>query len=154
VTTLISFDVLATNVLRDLLAFGGSTQSAVPGVPGVTSGYGVSLPGHERRIPVRTAYRGLAEDIKQYAELKRFHLARPGIYLGAWIDDGIVYLDLTEVVHDRATAERLGYDRDQLAVWDFAKSEEIRMVTPMFAVEGSKIAELGADGELHLVDGE
>jgi hypothetical protein len=151
VTTLISFDVLATNVLRDLLAFGGSTQSAIPGVPTVTSGYGVSLPGHEVRVDTSVPRTLFSQEIRKYAESKRAELAVPGRYLGAWLDNGILYLDITEVVAERATAERLGYDRDQLAIWDFARSEEIRMVTPMFEVVGGGIAELGDDGELRLV---
>jgi len=152
VTTLISFDVLAQNVHNDLDAFGGSTQSAIVGVPTVTTGYGVSLPGHEVRHPLRVGWLGIREDIARYAESKRAELAVPGRYLGAWLDDGILYLDVTEVHAERATAERLGYDRNQLAIWDFARSEEIRMVTPMFEVTGGAIAELGDDGELRLVE--
>jgi len=152
VTTLISFDVLAKNVHNDLDAFGGSTQSAIVGVPTVTTGYGVSLPGHEVRHPLRVGWLGIREDIARYAESKRAELAVPGRYLGAWLDDGILYLDVTEVHAERATAERLGYDRNQLAIWDFARSEEIRMVTPMFEVVGGVIAELGDDGELRLVE--
>jgi hypothetical protein len=150
-TTLISFDVLAQNVYNDLDAFSGSTQSAIVGVPTVSSGYGVSLPGHEQRVPLQVGWLGLQQAIADYAESKRSWLAQPGRYLGAWIDDGIVYLDITEVHAERAHAEALGYDRNQLAIWDFARQEEIRMVAPMFEVEGGAIAELGDDGELRLI---
>lgn len=125
-TTLISFDVLAQNVYNDLDAFGGSTQSAIAGELTVTSGYGVSLPGHEQRIALQVGWIGVREAVAEYAASKRSLLAQPGRYLGAWIDDGIVYLDITEVHSELATATRLGWERNQLAIWDFSRNEEIR----------------------------
>lgn len=125
-TTLISFDVLAQNVYTDLDAFGGSTQSAIAGESTVTSGYGVSLPGHEQRIALQVGWTGVRQAVAEYAASKRSILAQPGRYLGAWIDNGTVYLDITEVHHELATATRLGWERNQLAIWDFARNEEIR----------------------------
>jgi hypothetical protein len=126
VTTLISFDVLAKNVYNDLDAFGGSTQSAIVGVPTVTSGYAVSLPGHEQRVTLQVGWVGVRQAVADYAESKRSLLAQPGRYLGAWIEDGLVYLDITEVHAELATAVRLGWERDQLAIFDLGRGEEIR----------------------------
>ena len=176
-TTLISFDVLAQNVHNDLDAFGGSTQSAIVGVLTVTTGYGVSLPGHEVRHPLRVGWLGIREDIARYAESKRAELAVPGRYLGAWLDDGILYLDVTEVHAEFATAVRLGIERNQLAIYSFATGNsiyltrpylnapssseqfladairrEIALSRPVFEVTGGAIAELGDDGELRLVE--
>lgn len=124
-TTLISFDVLAKSTIDNVDAFGGSTVSAIVGVPTVSSGYAVSLPGHERKLQ---RYKGgvIARNfIAWYAEQKRAELAVPGRYLGAWIDEGDLYLDITEVHAEFAEAVRLGYERNQLAIYDLGRGEEI-----------------------------
>jgi hypothetical protein len=125
VTTLINLRILAQNVLNDIEAFDGSTQSAIPGVLTVTSGYGVSLPGHEHRIAADVGRDKLLTTITEYAEGKRSLLARPGRYLGAWVSDGTLFLDITEVHAEFATAVRLGWERNQLAIWNYARNSEI-----------------------------
>ncbi len=52
-----------------------------------------------------------------------------GDYLGVWHDKegGKVYLDVSENVKDRATAERLGSpsERNQISIWDVVEGKEI-----------------------------
>lgn len=50
-----------------------------------------------------------------------------GDYLGVWheVDSGKVYLDVAQNVSDRATAERLGRQRDQISIWDVVEGKEI-----------------------------
>lgn len=45
--------------------------------------------------------------------------------LGVWLEDGELYLDVVEVIETRSAAVALGRARDQIAIWDLAKSEII-----------------------------
>lgn len=125
-TTLINLRVLAGNVLNDVNAFGGSTQSAIAGVPTTASGYAVSLPGHERRLQRFKGGQVSLNFIEHYAEQHRAVLAQPGRFLGAWLDEGTLYLDVTEVHAEFATAVRLGWERNQLAIYNIGTGEEIK----------------------------
>jgi len=59
---------------------------------------------------------------KHYASLKG-----EGIYLGVWQDkrSGNTWFDLVECVETRERAIDLGRQREQLAVWDIARREEV-----------------------------
>jgi len=86
-------------------------------------GYMVALPGHEERIPVEAfTLDRLTRYVKAHADV----LLEGDTYLGAWMSDGHVYLDVSEnVVTSRADAIELGAARGQLAIWDVVNSAEI-----------------------------
>jgi len=54
-------------------------------------------------------------------------LAKPGVNLGAWRDDGYYWIDSSIVVLDKDEASRIGRENDQEAIWDIANGEEIRL---------------------------
>jgi len=48
-----------------------------------------------------------------------------GRNVGAWIDNDLLYLDVSEIVTDRDEAIALGRTREQIAIWDLRKNESI-----------------------------
>jgi hypothetical protein len=46
-------------------------------------------------------------------------------YLGTWLNEGKVYLDVSENIMDRAEAIRLGQERNQLAIYDVVAGDSI-----------------------------
>lgn len=110
------------NELVELAKTEGFSVQLVSGdVP--TSGYMVALAGHEERIPVEAfTLDRLTRYVKAHADV----LLEGDTYLGAWMSDGHVFLDVSEcVVTSRADAIELGAARGQLAVWDVVNSAEI-----------------------------
>lgn len=101
---------------------GGFTTSIPSGaVP--EDGFMVALPGHEEVFPVELFE---ASALISYVARKFDVLtSSAGVYLGAWVSDGLVYLDVSECVPSRAKALFLAAERNQLAVWDVVKAEEI-----------------------------
>jgi hypothetical protein len=89
-------------------------------------GFGVAVSkSYERIIPLA----GDSGDFQgafnsTLTELRFLALSR-GLYIGAWIDNGKLYLDLSEVVQGESYARHLGYMRKQLAIWDFTKMQSI-----------------------------
>ena len=50
------------------------------------------------------------------------------LLVGGWVDnDGFAYLELPDIVQDRAEAIALGKDRDEIAIYDLWNNEEIRL---------------------------
>jgi hypothetical protein len=104
-------------------------EKAIIDGPQPTTGYavatavpGVKMPAAEfmdREKGVAAIEKFLTDNIE--------HFADPKNHLGLWENknDGMVYLDVTEVVDSKEEAVRLGAARNQIAVWDFEKGDEI-----------------------------
>jgi hypothetical protein len=127
-TTLINYVVLSRDTLHNVKVAGGSTLSAVPGVPTVSNGYAVSLPDNERIIhtPMDDGDAYLLAEIVRYIHDKRAELSVPGRYLGAWMDGDKLYLDVTEVHSEFGKAVQLGWQRGELAIYELHTGREIR----------------------------
>ncbi|MFA5626102.1 MAG: hypothetical protein WC965_01195 [Thiohalomonadaceae bacterium] len=85
-------------------------------------GYFVSMPGRERVY----ALEDLTED-----RLSLYTATVPhDKLLGAWVDDGCVYLDASEHFTRKRDAIKAGRERGQKAIWDVAKGIAIFLDTP------------------------
>ena len=110
------------NELVEQAKVDGFTRS-IPSGEMPTDGYMVALDGHEETWPVELF---CVDSLVGYVSRKFEGLTGPGsVYLGAWQSDGLVYLDVSECITDRAEALTLAALRVQLAVWDVVKGEEV-----------------------------
>ena len=50
-----------------------------------------------------------------------------GAFLGGWVSDGIVYLDVSQVFTDLEFAKLIGRKNKQKALWDLANSQDINL---------------------------
>lgn len=115
-----------TEVYRDIVKNGGGTYRVEPGVsltpPAHTEGYYVSRAGAEVKFPAdMLTYQAIAG----YLFMQRDALAEPDAYFGAWIDNGTIYLDVTEHVYNYHLAVTRGKHNEQLAIWDVADGKSI-----------------------------
>jgi hypothetical protein len=94
---------------------GGITVSLVDGST-PHKGFAVSVPGHE----VQCRFVLTARDLQAYIRQHATALAIPGAHLGAWWDGeaDTWYLDVSLVVGDQATANKLGAEWNQKAIFD------------------------------------
>jgi hypothetical protein len=91
---------------------------------GVRSGYMVSIPGHEVKVPfVDVSIRVVTEYIIQHGE----SLTNDQRYLGAWLDAGQVYFDVSVNFSDRDTALEMGRRWGQKAIWDVVNCQAIEV---------------------------
>lgn len=109
----VELDILET-INRD----GGITLSPV-GSPIPTSGYIVSLPEWGEVLPLdKTTEDDIISFVNTVPEDKLF---------GAWVDDGVLYLDVSEHFKDKKEAIKAGKKRAQKAIWDLNEGVEIRL---------------------------
>lgn len=87
-----------------------------------TTGYMVSLPNAERRISL--ANFGYA-DLASYVNYNAKELFQGNALLGAWIDNGTVYLDLSINVPDLDNTMLLAQKYNQLAIYDVSNGKTI-----------------------------
>lgn len=69
------------------------------------------------------------ETILDYCRRKKDVLRNPRAHLGAWFDSESRkwYLDVSYVIENREEAIRLARRSKQIAIWDLANSEEVRL---------------------------
>lgn len=93
--------------------------------PYTGKGFAVSCPGWETRVPGRLLQEDILDSlIAAYAtECRALGLSR--LWIGGWLDDGIFYLDLSEIVATPEEAERLALERGQTAYFDFAAGKSV-----------------------------
>lgn len=118
-------DALVFRVFADTLVHNGATVNpADPYASTPRSGFAVSIPGAERKIPASTFTIGT---VREYVTDHLADLSGPNVYVGTWVDGEHVYLDVSIVVADLIDAVALGHASGQLAVFDFASFETIRL---------------------------
>ena len=115
------YDVLF-GMVQDTLANGGLTikpfQNEKP-----ETGYMVALEGFELKVPVSEFFTGVVADyIGEHAQKL---MSNPALCLGTWVNEGSVYLDLSENVPNREKALELGRERHQLAIFNLETFEEV-----------------------------
>lgn len=83
-------------------------------------GFMVALDGHTHRYPAEILDdpARLHKAIDDMLMSERDSFQGKDMYLGGWVEDGKLWLDPSQNVPDRATAEQLGKERDQVGIFD------------------------------------
>ena len=64
--------------------------------------------------------------LSQYMREQKADLATGKNYLGTWLNEGKIYLDVSQNIMDRDEATRLGAERNQLEIWDVVNQVSIK----------------------------
>ena len=100
---------------------GGSTYNLANGGT-VHDGYMVSKKGFEMKFPSNTDVKSA---VCHFIMLYGFELFEPENYIGAWTDEGILYLDISNHYTDKDEALNQGRANDQKAIYDVTNQESI-----------------------------
>lgn len=85
------------------------------------SGYLVAVSGEDYEL----AYWSVSDTYQKVEEL--WDCRKDNQYLGCWVDDDQIYFDYVVHIPLIEDALILGYSTSQLAIWDCANEEEIRL---------------------------
>lgn len=87
-----------------------------------SKGFMVSLQGYERKC------RTEEETEEAITENMEIIQGLDGAYLGAWIDEGVIYIDVSVLVENKEDAMQLGKINNQLAIFDIENNESIYLL--------------------------
>jgi hypothetical protein len=105
---------------------GGATYNLAMGDT-AHSGYMVSKKGFEMKFqPEVDVTQAVCQFIKEFG----FELYEVENFMGAWIDEGVLYLDISNNFAKRSDAIREGYKNEQLAIFDVVAQESLYLPTP------------------------
>jgi hypothetical protein len=85
-------------------------------------GYFVGIKGHES---VSDNLDNIDGDVADFISENGFHLNDIDHYLGGWVDDGKLYLDVSTHVDEKRNALQKGYENDQKAIYDIKRGLSI-----------------------------
>lgn len=70
-----------------------------------------------------------SRDVATYMRNNARQLAQSHTYLGAWVENGKTYLDISEVHANRSDALKEAHARDEIAIFDLGKFETIHTMS-------------------------
>lgn len=89
------------------------------------TGYMVGLEGFESTMPINRSIDDGIAFIDAFIFTNKEELNKPNRYLGTWINEGIIYIDISVNINLRKLAVTLGIKNNQIAIWDLSTKEEI-----------------------------
>ena len=89
-------------------------------------GFFVSLPNLETKVSLQSLS---VDDIVTFINKHRSLLQDKTKFIGGWIDNDTVYLDISEQIEDKREALERGYKYNQLAIYNANKGEVIDLPT-------------------------
>ena len=90
-------------------------------------GYFVSLPNLETKVSLQSLS---VDDIATFINKHRSLLQDKTKFIGGWIDNEVVYLDISEQIFDKREALERGYKHSQLAIYNANEGKVIDLPTP------------------------
>ena len=118
------------NFKNSIINTGGASYNLLTGDFNPDSGYFVSIEGAEKILPYNkdlNIHYDIASYIKEHAYILLGNAVSDSYYLGAWVNDGKLYLDISILVNTRAEAELLTRSNNQLAYFDNSIKESIEV---------------------------
>ena len=112
--------------IASIIENGGATYNLAMGDT-AHSGYMVSKKGFEMKFPTE---KNVKQAVIQFMEAYGFELYEVENFMGAWIDEGILYMDISNNFEKRSDAIREGYKNEQLAIFDVVAQESLYLPTP------------------------
>lgn len=115
-------------VLDHTFANGGATFDGTGAIINPATGFAVAT-GPQRSFDIAAVPDTFAKFCQMVREAAE-HAADPRLmdpYFGTWINDGRMYVEPTVIIQDRESALDLARFTGQLAIYDFARGETIRV---------------------------
>ena len=109
-------------IIREIKENNGGTYNKEYKTINAKKGFMVSLQGYERKCKTEQE---TEKAIKENMEIVR---GLDSAYLGAWIDEGITYIDISVLVENKEDAMQLGKINNQLAIYDIQNNESIYLL--------------------------
>jgi hypothetical protein len=126
-TTLQQTAAIAERAARAIAANDGATLAVKAGQADPTTGYVVANGRDEQTTDLAkfAARWEIEQYIGAYVDAHRSALAQTGAYLGAWIDDGYLVLDVVSVLPERNVALNLARDNGERAIFNLSTGETL-----------------------------
>jgi len=115
------------NLVHELALESGFSYNITTGECNPKAGYMVSLLGFEEQYYFDDFDN---KDLKNFVAKNAIHLHNDNRFVGGWINDNKVYLDISINVEDLESAVYIGMHNNQKAIFDCANNKAITLPSP------------------------
>lgn len=113
------------NIIDKVLANGGITLDPQGKAPQFNGGYIVSIEGFEKCYTMENLdIKELEKDYKKYIN---FIANKKHVYVGFWLDKGVLYMDISKHIKTRHQAVTFGINNKQLSIYDIKNNSYINL---------------------------
>lgn len=112
--------MLNNKMIKEILKNGGATLDVNYNNFNAGAGYMVSLFGYETKLNIDNI-----DGIKKEIENKKTEAQKNKAYIGLWVDNGLMYLDISKHIIDYNEALETARENEQLAVYDLKNNKSI-----------------------------
>ena len=112
---------LNNDMVQHIMKNGGATFTSSLEHANLKKGYMVSLPEHEQVVSLETAHTANLEKFTRLAKSLNG-------FVGTWLNNGRIYLDISVNILDLSEALRFGKKWNQLAIYDIENETTIEVV--------------------------
>ena len=113
--------MLNNKMIKEMINNGGATLDVDYNNFNTSAGYMVSIKGQEKKININDI-----ENIKKEITKKRELIKnRKGYYIGLWVDNDILYIDISKHIIKYNRALEVARNNKQLAVYDLKNDKSI-----------------------------
>ena len=118
------------NLKNDILKNGGFTIDSEYQKINKKDGYMVSLLGYETQLSIKNIDKidGIIEKYKKIIGNKK------NMYIGAWLDNDIIYIDISKHIEKKYNAIQYGIKNRQLAIYDIKNDTCIDLLKNVYIV--------------------
>lgn len=112
--------MLNNKMIKEIIKNGGATLDTNYNNFNSSIGFMVSLFGYETKLNINNI-----EGIKKEIENKKTEAKKRNAYIGLWVDNGLMYLDISKHIIDYNKALETARENEQLAVYDLKNDKSI-----------------------------
>ena len=112
--------MLNDKMIKEILKNGGATLDVNYNNFNASTGYMVSLYGYEVKIDINDI-----EAIKKEIENKKEIAKKVNGYVGLWVDNGLMFIDISKHIIDYNRALEVARNNKQLAIYDLKNDKSI-----------------------------
>lgn len=94
------------------------------------NGFMVSILGMEKTFSINN----INEIEKTIKEYQNYIKNKKNMYIGAWLDNDIIYIDISKHVEKKQNAINLGIKNKQLAIYDIKNNKSIELLKNVYIV--------------------
>jgi hypothetical protein len=116
-----------SNLVHELALTGGFSYNITTGESNPNTGYMVSLHNCEQQFYFDDFDN---KDLKNYVARHANTLCDEAAFLGGWVNDNVVFLDVSTNIPNLADAIYYGMYNNQLAIYDCANAKDILLPSP------------------------
>jgi hypothetical protein len=117
---------MTENQLKTIILNGGASLNKQLEVVSVNTGYLVSIPSkYTKVLTIDTDYATMLKAMQDMSS--EINVDGSGAYVGLWVNDGKLYIDLSINFNDLQVALNIAREFKQIAIWDAVNGKEIKI---------------------------